>query len=432
MIDRLKFSVPFKKEFTFQTYQDKSGDYVSYVDIEECSRRGVGLEARTIFVTSGERDSKYEVADLRHPFDSVPTYFTGIAFKIYQGTKLRFPCIELKASPAKILQGHNVYGSTSIQVGAEEMLMAFYNVYPDVFDMLDLPNSTLDIIDVTYSARVSTELQARQVIEQLKNVSNGHLRNASKSDYESTVYFNKNSRHCDRKVYLKGPELQHQLKDLLSKQKKGDNSNDRVIDVISDPRLINYARTLVRFEAGAKRRYLDEMNIPKNLYEAIIFQKEYEKNGKSLIQDIWKKAFTPLLKALEGQRMNIFNDEEVENKLKAEYFTITPKGKVSYSKALRLFRFYRSLVSDGYHSVYRSFNSRQTFKRHLDDLLSIGFSKAQLQNLQGNGKDNVVPLLQVIEIDFSKQYPDDYVEPKVGPIASMYGYSNDNVYSLTA
>jgi II/X family phage/plasmid replication protein len=129
--------------------------------------------------------------------------------------------------------------------------------------------------------------------------------------------------------------------------------------------------------------------------------------------------------------MNIFNDDEVYNKLKQAYFRYTPKGNVSYARADNLFRFYRSLVSDGYQAVYRSFTSRATFSRWLNDLLAIGFSKAQLQNLQGNGNDNVVPLLQVIEIDFSQQHPADYVEPTVGHISRMYGYG-DNVIRLTA
>lgn len=432
MIDKLKISIPFKTEFTHQTYQTKSGESVAYVDIKECSRRGIGLEAKTIFFTGEVGTEQYEVADLRHPFESLPTHFTGMAFKIYQGTLLRNPCIELKASPAKILQGHNVYGPTSIEVGAIEMMMAFYNNYPEVYEMLDVPSSTLDAIDATYSARVKTELQARQVIQQLKNVSNKQMRTAVRNEHETTVYFNKGSRHCDRKAYLKGPEFTHQLNQLRSLQDKGDRSYDRVIDVMSDPHLINYSRHLVRFEAGAHRRYLNDLDIPKNLFDAIKYQKEYESTGQNLIADIWKKAFTPLLEALEGQHMNIFNDEEVHNKLKQTYFRYTPKGNVSYAKADKLFRFYRSLVSDGYQAVYQSFTSRQTFSRHLNDLLAIGFSKAQLQNLQGNGNDNVVPLLQVIEIDFSQQHPSDYVEPKVGHIAQIYGYGDDNVIRLSA
>ncbi|MCQ9091268.1 phage/plasmid replication protein, II/X family, partial [Vibrio alginolyticus] len=403
MIDMLKISVPFKPEFLLESQQNASGECVSYVDIRECSRRGIGLEAKVVHFTGESALDDIEVGDLRHPYQSLPTSFTGMAFKIFQGTPLRDACVELKASPAKILQGHNVYGSTNIITGAYEMLMALYNSYPDFADMLDFTASTLDAIDCTFSARAKTELQAKQVINQLKSVANKQMRASVRNEHETTCYFSRGSRHVDRKVYLKGFEFNRQLQQLRALQEKGDSSYDRVIDVMGDPNLINYARNLIRFEAGAKRRYLDDMGVPKNLFEACQFQEQYEKDGNCLIQDIWSKAFSPLLEALEGQKMNIFNDEEVHNKLKALYGKLTPKGNMSYSKADRVFRFYRSLVSDGYNAVKDSFSARRTFYDNLNLLLDAGFSKAQIQNLQGNGKDNVVPLLQVIEIDFSQQ-----------------------------
>ncbi|EPI4958401.1 phage/plasmid replication protein, II/X family, partial [Vibrio parahaemolyticus] len=281
--------------------------------------------------------------------------------------------------------------------------------------------STLDAIDCTFSARAKTELQAKQVINQLKSVANKQMRASVRNEHETTCYFSRGSRHVDRKVYLKGFEFNRQLQQLRALQEKGDSSYDRVIDVMGDPSLINYARNLIRFEAGAKRRYLDDMGVPKNLFEACQFQEQYEKDGNCLIKDIWSKAFSPLLEALEGQKMNIFNDEEVHNKLKALYGKLTPKGNMSYSKADRVFRLYRSLVSDGYEAVKASYSTRATFYNNLNLLLGAGFSKAQIQNLQGNGKDNVVPLLQVIEIDFSQQRPADYVEPKAGDITKLYG-----------
>ncbi|EJU9867226.1 hypothetical protein N5N55_002894 [Vibrio vulnificus] len=432
MIDMLKISVPFKKEYLLESQQNSKGECVCYVDIQECSRRGIGLEAKVVHFTGNEISDGFEVGDLRHPYQSLPTSFTGMAFKIFQGTALRDACVELKASPAKILQGHNVYGSTSIVSGAYEMLMALYHAYPDFYEMLEPTESTLDSIDCTYSARAKTELQAKQVINQLKSVANKQMRASVRNEHETTCYFSRGSRHVDRKVYLKGCEFSRQLNQLRTFQQKGDHSYDRVIDVMSDPKLINYARNLIRFEAGAKRRYLDEFQVPKKLFEACRFQTEYEKDGSCLIKDIWSKAFAPLLQALEGQKMNIFNDEQVHNKLKALYGKITPKGNTSYSKADRVFRFYRSLVSDGYQSVFDSFsaNNKKSFYNQLNPLLAAGFSKAQLQNLQGNGKDNVVPLLQVIEIDFSQQRPSDWVEPKAGDITKFYGL--DNVFTLVA
>lgn len=427
----LKISVPFKCDFLLNSTQNASGEAVSYVDIKECSRRGIGLEAKVVHFTGDSALDELEVADLRHPYQSLPTSFTGMAFKIFQGTALRDACVELKASPAKILQGHNVYGSTRIITGAYEMLMALYNSYPSFSDMLDFQAATLDAIDCTFSARAKNELQAKQVINQLKSVANKQMRASVRNEHETTCYFSRGSRHIDRKVYLKGCEFNRQLNQLRSLQDKGDHSYDRVIDVMSDPSLINYARNLIRFEAGAKRRYLDDMGVPKNLFDACKFQFEYEKNGSCLIADIWRKAFAPLMEALEGQKMNIFNDEQVHNRLKTMYGKVTPKGNVTYSKADRVFRFYRSLVSDGYLAVKESFSAPRTFYDNLNLLLEAGFSKAQLQNLQGNGKDNVVPLLQVIEIDFSQQRPVGYVEPKAGDITKLYGLE-DVVLHLVA
>lgn len=427
----LKISVPFKCDFLLKSEQNSSGETVSYVDIKECSRRGIGLEAKVVHFTGDSALDELEVADLRHPYQSLPTSFTGMAFKIFQGTPLRDACVELKASPAKILQGHNVYGSTRIITGAYEMLMALYNAYPSFADMLDFQAATLDAIDCTFSARAKNELQAKQVINQLKSVANKQMRASVRNEHETTCYFSRGSRHVDRKVYLKGCEFNRQLSQLRSLQEKGDRSYDRVLDVMGDPNLINYARNLIRFEAGAKRRYLDDMGVPKNLFEACKFQFEYEKNGSCLIADIWRKAFAPLMEALEGQKMNIFNDEQVHNRLKTMYGKITPKGNVTYSKADRIFRFYRSLVSDGYLAVKDSFSAPRTFYDNLNLLLEAGFSKAQLQNLQGNGKDNVIPLLQVIEIDFSQQRPADYVEPKAGDITKLYGLE-DVVLHLVA
>jgi II/X family phage/plasmid replication protein len=65
----------------------------------------------------------------------------------------------------------------------------------------------------------------------------------------------------------------------------------------------------------------------------------------------------------------------------------------------------------------------------LNTLIESGFTKAQLQNLQGNGMNKVVPLVDVITVDFSQQYPDWYVEPEYGPLTHQL-LANDNVVQL--
>ncbi|MBF4365594.1 phage/plasmid replication protein, II/X family, partial [Vibrio anguillarum] len=80
----------------------------------------------------------------------------------------------------------------------------------------------------------------------------------------------------------------------------------------------------------------------------------------------------------------------------------------------------------------QSYSAPRTFYDHLNELLAAGFSKAQIQNLQGQGKDNVIPLLQVINVDFDNQRPDWYVEPQVGELSRKYGFDTANVIRLIA
>jgi II/X family phage/plasmid replication protein len=128
--------------------------------------------------------------------------------------------------------------------------------------------------------------------------------------------------------------------------------------------------------------------------------------------------------------MNIYDDEKVQTKLRDFYKKFTPTGKVSYAKADRAFSFYRRLVNEGFKEVQRSFSARQSFYNNLNMLLNAGFTKAQLQNLVGNGMNKVVPLCEVITIDFSKQVPDWYVEPEYGPMTKQLLGFNDNVTQL--
>ncbi|MGK5496300.1 phage/plasmid replication protein, II/X family, partial [Klebsiella pneumoniae] len=83
--------------------------------------------------------------------------------------------------------------------------------------------------------------------------------------------------------------------------------------------------------------------------------------------------------------------------------------RYSYAKAHRVFGFYRRLMNEGYEAVKLTMD-RATFWRAEKDLLDIGFSKAALQNLQQN-QANVIPIIKMVNVDFSNQYPDWYTEP---------------------
>ncbi|MDW7612177.1 phage/plasmid replication protein, II/X family, partial [Acinetobacter baumannii] len=93
-----------------------------------------------------------------------------------------------KASPAKLLQGHNVFGSDNIEQGAMEMIGFLHEAYPVLARMLDWPRAWVSHIDVTYSARLKDQSTAKKVLDFLSNVSNGQTRLSNKR-FDSSVYW---------------------------------------------------------------------------------------------------------------------------------------------------------------------------------------------------------------------------------------------------
>lgn len=401
-------SIPFKSEhlITVKSADERGG---VYIDLEDVAKRsGLRLSARAV---EFEIDGDLTVTGLCHPFDSLPTHYSGLAMKVYAGSLNRYPCVELKASPAKLLQGHNVFGTTDLSLCGAEFFFNLSMSLPELFEMLDIEKTLIDRMDVTYSARVENEFVSKQVISCLRNVSNGQTKRTKAQEHETTVMWNEGSRHRTLVAYLKHPELVKQINELKNNIKRNRNNESikRCLSVMTNPELLDFAANLVRFEARLVQRYLRSFGIPLYFWDAVKYQVTYEGSGKSLIADLWASAFRDLMKALEGNVMNIYSDNEILELLKLNFHTITSKGNVSYSKSLRLFGFYRRLVNEGYDAVSQTM-PRNSFWRHVTDLMAIGISKAQLQNLSAD-KSNVVPLLQIINVDFSNQRPDWYVEP---------------------
>lgn len=424
MIDLLQLSIPFKSEHVTEV---SSADELGgrYIDLEEIARRtGLCLRASGVeFEISGD----LQVTGLSHPYESLPSHFASLAMKVHQGSNLAPPRVELKASPAKLLQGHNVFGPTDVALCAEALFTPFCLAMPLLAEFLDFKETYLAKIDCTYSSRMKTMNQTHQVMDILRNVSNGQTK-ATKSTrsqtYHSTMYWNETSNSVRRKAYLKYLELQADLERCKRelRYKPNDESLKRRIKVLSNPDLIEWAALLVRFEVSLFPRKLIYLNIPYKLFDLISYQIEYEKEGRNLIHDMWSAGFSELFESFKGTVMNIYDDENILELLKSAYYSITPKGNVSYSKAQRIFGFYRRLVNEGYDEVFKTFH-KASFYRYINELISVGVSKAQLQNLQAEKSNNVIPLVQLIQVDFSQQYPDWYIEP-VNPY--------DNVIQLKA
>ncbi|HFE6339838.1 TPA: phage/plasmid replication protein, II/X family [Salmonella enterica subsp. enterica serovar Newport] len=424
MIDLLQLSIPFKSEHLIEV---SSVDALNacYIDLEAIARRtGLRLTARDVeFEISGD----LQVTGLSHPYESLPSHFGSLAMKVHQGSNLAPPRVELKASPAKLLQGHNVFGPTDVALCAEALFTPFCLAMPLLADFLDFEETYLAKIDCTFSARMKTMNQTHQVMDILRNVSNGQTK-ATKSTrsqtYHSTMYWNETSNSVRRKAYLKYLELQADLERCKRelRYKPNDESLKRRIKVLSNPDLIEWAALLVRFEASLFPRKLIDLNIPYKLLDLISYQIEYEREGRNLIYDMWSAAFNELFESFKGTVMNIYDDEKILELLKSAYHSTTPKGNITYSKAQRIFGFYRRLVNEGYDEVFKTL-PRRSFYNNINELILAGISKAQLQNLQAEKSNNVIPLVQLIQVDFSQQYPDWYIEP-VNPY--------DNVIQLKA
>ena len=223
-----------------------------------------------------------------------------------------------------------------------------------------------------------------------------------------------------------------QYREDEDKARKGDRHAQFVFDAMSDPRLLRYAKYLVRFESEVKKRKLQKLNLPTNIHQLIKYQQQLkEETGKELIEELWKETYGKLIdNTFKGQAMNIYDDDKVQNLLREHHKKLTPKGNPSYAKADRAFSFYRRLVNEGFKEVQRSFSVKQSFYNNLKMLLEAGFTKAQLQTLAGNGMNKVVPLCEVITIDFSQQVPGWYVEPEYGPMTRQLLELDNNVTQL--
>ncbi|MBF4317947.1 hypothetical protein EAY30_24020, partial [Vibrio anguillarum] len=139
------------------------------------------------------------------------------------------------------------------------------------------------------------------------------------------------------KTYSKYHEFIKQYDEYSDKARKGDKHAQFIFDAMSDPRILHFAKYLVRFEAEVKKRKLKKLGIPTNIHELIKYQYQLkEETGKELIEELWKETYGKLIdNTFKGQAMNIYDDEKVQQTLRTFHQKITPKGNVSYAKADR-------------------------------------------------------------------------------------------------
>ena len=99
MLDFLRLAIPIRLTHvrSFDNHHTFNGDI-----------RDFGVPAATRHVSKDD-DGQTITGELYHPYEALSSDFTDMAAKFYTNTMNTVPYIEIKASPLKLLQGHNVY-----------------------------------------------------------------------------------------------------------------------------------------------------------------------------------------------------------------------------------------------------------------------------------------------------------------------------------
>ncbi|SHO54496.1 Phage replication protein CRI [Vibrio quintilis] len=408
-------NIPLKKDAIIEM-----GDcgFVDYAKLAEKTELKIACGNVEFSVVNDHKEVRTD--DLYHPWSKIPSSYTDIACKVFDAeprANVYWGYLQIKASPAKVMQGHNVYGSEDFRLCCEYILDSLQTAQPELWDLLDIGLAELTRIDCTYSVKCANADIMRQAIKQMSNVSNRYVRPARNSDYETTLYFNRATkanpgagRSFELCIYTKHDEIEYQLNDLKKRAKKGNTERfQRVIDELSSPELQAFAANRLRFEGRAKKRFIQKHAGNCNLWHVIRHAENFEaKNGYRFCEWMFKTLFHDLLESLQGEELELYNEHKIKCLLRDAYSTLTPKGNISYAKADRLFRFYMTLCDRGYDEI-KAHTSKATLHRNMKDLMAVGFSKADLQNLKDGER---MPLAQVLTFDFDHQRPEGYQEPQ--------------------
>ncbi|MDA3587899.1 phage/plasmid replication protein, II/X family [Acinetobacter baumannii] len=376
--------------------------------------RDYGIPAATRHVSKTD-DGQTITGELYHPYESLPSDYTDMAVKFYTNTMNTPPYVEIKASPLKLLQGHNVYGFESIELGSDHMLGMLLEAFPQLAPILDLANTEVLHLDTTYLFRLPHQNMVQPTLDYMANLASGH-RKAREVKYDNYITWGNDSASVRPKAYGKFEEVKSQLNKIQKKADKGCMRSKSLVIAMNGA--LPFANAVLRLEARICKTYLTKNGYPSNLFQLIKLQHEQPE----LLLRLWHVAFDPILKTMEGEYMNFASDDELEALLKSKLVTYTKKGNPSYTKAYNAFDFYRSLRIDGYKKV-KSRHLESRFYKRERELISCGISRSHLQNLHKNPNGKVIPFVRLFELKMADQLPPDYVQP-----VSQYSPKNQGLH----
>lgn len=398
MLDHLRILIPVHENFLTRLNDGSS------VIIGNVGDFGFDMAARCV---EPDENGVLVPKDLYAPYESLPSSYSGLAVKFFDKCTLTDPYVEIKASPAKLLQGHNVYGGESVGNAACEMLGILFQSIPELGQRLDISLSTIGHIDTTFSSTVTNEAIIPKIIDYLSRISNGQTKATKNKKYETTAYWGgETSRLLQLKAYAKFPELLVTMEKLKKQAAAHDAQAQMLLDTVYTPELLNYSKRLLRWEARIKARKLERLGLPTGLFDFI----KYQQQNPDILTVLWRQAFTPIFDTFKGQAMPYSTDDDLHNLLKDKLKTVTPSGRVSYVKANNTMNFFHLVRDVGLVAVKGRYSST-AFYRYLQNLTDAGLSKAWLANLHTKRKGDIVPLVNFCHVDFVAQFPVGYVPP---------------------
>lgn len=393
MLDFLRLAIPIIPTHvrSFDNHHQFNGDIRDY-----------GVPAATRHVSKTD-DGQTITGDLYHPFEALPSDYTDMAVKFYTNTMNTIPYVELKASPLKLLQGHNVFGFDSIELGAFHMLGMFLDAFPKLAQILDLDKIEVLCLDTTYLFRLPHQNMVQPVLDYMANLASGH-RKAREVKYNNYISWGNDGASVRPKAYGKFEEVKAQLNKIQKQAEKGCMRSKSLVMAMHDA--LPFANAVLRLEARITKTYLTKNGYPSNLFQLINLQHEQPE----LLLRLWHVAFDPILDTMKGKYMNFSSDGEILDLFKSKLVTYTKTGKESFTKANNAMKFY-SLVRQIGLTAAKGLYSEAQFYKCLNSLLDCGISKSHIQNLYKNPNGKVIPFVRMFELKMCDQLPPDYQIP---------------------
>lgn len=396
MIDLIGLYIPFKSEFLSLTAQDELLTNANLIDkttrfrvsniLDICHLDNLKTNAYDLRII----DDVVSVSGLNVPYESLPSSFSGCALKVNHAPTIGLPHIQIKASPAKLVQGHNVWGWDDLVHGVHLILDTLLKCCPNLCKHLNLAAAEIRLLDINYSFRMNSKSEVMAVLQYLKSVSYGQTK-ARKSEHDTVYFGSGDTKHKFIRMYYKLLEIQQ--KAGSKKLQLLDNIDKIQLDLLSDNFIVDYAENLLRVEAAIRKEWIAKRFGSCHLYSVL------GQVTSGLIGQIWVDAMSDISKAVGDITFKNKSDDEIRELLNQAYHTVTKSGKISYSVPNSIYAFYRLIVSEGFERVKGTY-AHNTFYRRLKQLEDVGIPRAHLQQYEDGYADmrSIIPFVKIIDL----------------------------------